>query len=227
MSEMTERQVIQYLQTHSEFFANNPKLLNALTVANPQGEVVNLADRKMLQLQEKNKQLTVQLKQLVNNAQRNEGLMNRLFQLLIELSMNAPKELFVTALVSFIKKDFPSDYFQLLLADISFGEDDSQISLYTAEQRQLFAGFVNNSTPLSGRLPELKMRAIFGNGSQVRSAIVLPIGTAAEHGLMAFGSDDEHKFHPDLASDVLQKLVHILAAYIDGQINGFSDQQLS
>lgn len=217
MSATQETQVIQYLKDHPEFFVNNSNLLNVLTIGSPKGEVVSLSDRKMLQLQEKNQQLTQQLKQLISNAQRSEGLMNRLFQLLTDLSMNAPKDQFVMALVRFIIKDFPSDYFKLLLADIKLSEDHDQVGYLTSEHKQLFSGFSHNSKPLSGRLPSVKMKAIFGSKAQAKSAIVLPVGEHAAHGLLAFGSDDEHKFHPDLASDVLQKLAQILAAFIDAQ----------
>ncbi len=224
MSDITEQQVIQYLKQHSDFFVNNPKLLHSLPVGSEQGDVVQLIDRKLQQLQNKNAHLADQLKTLVNNAKRSEGLMDRLFQLLTDLSMNAPHQQFVAAMVAFIQKDFPSDHFCLLLTDIKSGIDHPDIGYYTQEQRQLFAGFAHNPTPLSGRLPAMKMKALFGDSPVAQSAIVLPIGLNAKHGLMAFGSQDENKFHPDLASDVLQKLASILAAFFDHQTGSDAHQ---
>ena len=215
--QVTEHQIITYLKEHPEFFVNNPGLLQQLNIGNTQGDVVNLADRKMLQLQTKNKQLALQLKQLIVNAQRSEGLMDRLFQLLTDLSMNAPKGEFVTALVRFIEKDFSSDYMKLFLSDIKLSDDEACVSYHTPQLKNLFAGLNNNNAPLAGRLPSMKLQALFGESSEARSAIVLPIGEKAAHGLLAFGSKDDQKFHPDHASDVLQKLAHILAVFFDSQ----------
>ena len=212
MSDISEEQVISFLKQHPEFFVNNPGVLQQLNIGSPKGEVVNLADRKMLQLQTKNQQLAVQLKQLILNAQRTEGLMDRLFQLLTDLSMNAPKDEFVSVLIDFIEKDFPSDYFKLFLSDISLSDGLDCVNYHTPALKSLFSGFNNNDLPLSGRLPGLKMEALFGEGSKAKSAIVLPIGAKATHGLLVFGSQDDQKFHPDDASDVLQKV----GSYIDG-----------
>ncbi|WP_154224177.1 DUF484 family protein [Marinicella rhabdoformis] len=215
--QVTEHEVINYLKEHPEFFINNPGLLQQLTIGNPQGDVVSLADRKMLQLQTKNQQLAKQMKQLIANAQRSEGLMDRLFQLLTDLSMNAPKGEFVSALVGFIQKDFASDYFKLYLGDIKLSDDEVCVHYHSAQLKTLFASFNNNDAPLAGRLPAVKLKALFGDESAAQSAIVLPIGAKAAHGLLAFGSKDDQKFHPDHASDVLQKLAQILAVFFDSQ----------
>ena len=225
--QVTEHQIITYLKEHPEFFVNNPGLLQQLTIGSPQGDVVSLSDRKMLQLQTKNQQLASQMKQLINNAQRSEGLMDRLFQLLTDLSMNAPKGEFVSALVRFIEKDFPSDYFKLYLSDIKLSDDEDCVNYHTAQLKNLFASFNNNNAPLAGRLPAMKLQALFGEASNAQSAIVLPLGVQAEHGLMAFGSKDDQKFHPDHASDVLQKLAQILAVFFDSQAVTDEHQHLS
>lgn len=225
--QVTEHQIITYLKEHPEFFVNNPGLLQQLTIGSPQGDVVSLADRKMLQLQTKNQQLASQMKQLIVNAQRSEGLMDRLFQLLTDLSMNAPKGEFVSALVGFIQKDFASDYFKLYLGDIKLSDDEACVHYHSAQLKTLFASFNNNNAPLSGRLPSVKLKALFGEESKAQSAIVLPIGSKAVHGLLAFGSKDDQKFHPDHASDVLQKLAQILAVFFDSQSMDDSHQSLS
>lgn len=220
MQNTSEQEVIAYLKMHPEFFVHNPALLQQLSVGTAQGSVVSLADRKMEQLQSKNKQLALQMKQLISNAQRSESLMNRLFQLLTDLSMNAPKGDFVSAMVRFVEKDFPSDYFKLFLADIKLSDDEACVHYHSMELRQLFSSFNNNNEPLAGRLPSLKLQALFGAEASAKSAIVLPIGEQAQFGLMAFGSDDDQKFHPEQASDVLQKLSQILAAFFENQSKG-------
>lgn len=225
--QITEAQVIQYLKQHPVFFVNNPGLLQQLSIGDTSGDVVNLAERKMLQLQNKNQQLTEQMKQLINNAQRSEGLMDRLFQLLTDLSMNAPKTEFVTAMVRFIAKDFPSDYFKLYLGDIKLSDDSECVSYHNPQLKSLFASFNKNKAPLAGRLPAMKLQALFGKETEARSAIVLPIGDQAAHGLLAFGSQDDQKFHPDHASDVLQKLAHILAVFLDSQQSNKESQNSS
>jgi uncharacterized protein YigA (DUF484 family) len=203
----------KYLIKHPGYFANHPELMAELEVLSPQGELTNLVTHQLRTLQNENRQLKAQISQLIKNAQQSESMMNRLFSLLTELSV-VKKADFLQQFVSFVTENFPTDYFKLLVTEglIELPENDHIESL-NAAQLNHFAVFQAKPEPLSGRLKQDKILSIFTDSTDIKSAIVLPIGVKASFGLLAFASVDEEKFHPNSSSDLLQKLAQILAAY--------------
>lgn len=215
MSELSETEVIAFLQNNKHFFVDNPDLLRHLSVVAERGAVVSLSDHKLQQLQEQNDRLSSQLKQLIENAQKNEVLLNRLIRVLTELSLNTKQEDFLHKLVGFIREYFVADYFCLLLENqelLTLGV--SGVAAFEPSVKRLFKAFEKNNEPLAGRLSKQKMQALFGADTDVASAAVLPLGENARFGLIAFGSQDEAKFQSAHGSDVLQKLSYVLGCFL-------------
>ena len=217
----------KYLFKHPDYFANHPELMAELEVLSPQGELTNLTTHKLRTLQNENRQLKAQIAQLIKNAQQSESMMNRLFSLLTELSV-VKKADFLYEFVTFVSENFPTDYFKLLVTEglIDLPEHGHITSL-NAAQLNHFAVFQAKSEPLSGRLKQEKILSIFTDSTDIKSAIVLPIGDKASFGLLAFASVDEEKFHPNSSSDLLQKLAQILAAYFSQQQPKDENQAMS
>lgn len=209
--------VKKYLLKNPEFFAVFPELMSELEVVTPQGDLTNLSTHHLHSLQKENKQLKDKMAQLIKNAQQSELLMNRLFDLLTELSVMNQAE-FLPGFVNFVTTHFPSDYFKLLLAESAVGISESEhVQIITAAQLTQFSVFQAKQQPLSGRLKKEKLASIFTDVDSIKSAIVLPIGQQAKFGLMSFASKDEEKFHPNSSSDILQKLCQILDSFFKQQ----------
>jgi len=80
-----------------------------------------------------------------------------------------------------------------------------------SEFMSIFSEFMTNNTPICGRLRKEKLSYIFGKKSEkIGSSVILPIGQNAEKGLLVFASFDESRFNPDMSTDLLSKLTHIL-----------------
>lgn len=215
MSELSEAAVVAFLQDNKDFFVNNPELLQGLSVAVGGDAVISLSDHKLQQLQAKNNQLSSQLRQLIENAQKNEALLNRLLRVLTKLSLNTEQQEFLQTVVDFIGEYFVADYFCVLLENralVEFGV--SGVAVFEPSVKQLFKAFENNAEPLAGRLSRQKMQALFGSDTQAASAAVLPLGDGAKFGLIGFGSRDEAKFQSAHGSDVLQKLSYVLSCFL-------------
>lgn len=215
MSELSELEVVAFLQHNKDFFINNPELLHSLSVAVGDNAVVSLSDHKLQQLQAKNNRLSSQLKQLIENAQKSEVLLNRLVRILTELSLNTEREEFLRTVVGFVGKYFAADYFCVLLENadlVKLGVPN--VTALEPAIKQLFKVFEKNNAPLSGRLSNQKMQALFGIDTQAKSAVVLPLGKEAKLGLIGFGSRDDAKFQSAHGSDVLQKLSYILSCFL-------------
>jgi len=207
----------KYLLKNPGYFALYPELMSELEVVSPRGELTNLSTHQLRTLQKENKQLKTQMAQLIKNAEQSESLMNRLFELLTELSVMNQAE-FLPGFVEFVTNHFPSDYFKLLLVEGLMGLPESEhVEVITAAQQNQFSVFQTKPQPLSGRLEKEKLCSMYGDCVEIKSAIVLPIGRHAEFGMMSFASKDEEKFHPNSSSDILQKLCQILESYFKHQ----------
>lgn len=216
-----------YLQKNPDFFVKNPELLTALDVVTPKGELADLTTHQLRSLQKENRKLKAQLAQLISNAQQSEKLMDRLLQMVTELAMGDKTE-FLSGFVNYVKTNFSSDYFKLLLAEgVKINADIEDVETLNAVQKTHFSVFQAKSEPVSGRLKQEKIQSIFGTDKNIKSAIVLPVGQQAKFGLMSFASKDEEKFHPHSSSDILQKLCQILASYFAQQNNVDAHQAMS
>ncbi len=208
-----QKAIKNYLLKNPSFFTQHSELMAELEVVTPSGELTDFTTHQLRTLQKDNQKLKSQIAQLIKNAQQSESLMDRLFNLLTELSVVKQSE-FLPEFVAFVAENFTSDYFKLLVAEgLTELPDSALLDTLTAAQITQFSVFQAKSEPLSGRLKQEKIQSIFPQVDDIKSAVVLPVGTHAEYGLMAFASRDEEKFHPNLASDLLQKLCQILNTY--------------
>ena len=209
-----QQAIKNYLLKNPDYFIQHPELMGELEVTSTKGKLTDLSTHQLRTLQRENRQFKTQISQLVKNAQQSESMMNRLFNLLTELSV-VEKHEYLPKFVNFVIENFPADYFKLLLADglleLPVHEHVAKLSV---AQMEHFAVFQVKPEPLSGRLQQEKIHSIFNDSQGIKSAIVLPVGIGAEYGLLAFASKDEEKFHPNSSSDLLQKLAHVLVVYL-------------
>ena len=215
---ISKQDIVAYLQEHPRFFADNPALLQELSVADEQGQLQQMATYQAKSLQQQNQQLKNQIKQLIHHAKINETLMNRVYELLVELAVSDSAD-FLSRFVDFVQSHFASDYFKISCRQ-AFLQDlpSTHCEALTAAQKSQFTVFQHQSEPLSGRLPQSQIEAMFGAHKDIRSAIIIPLGPQASYGLLGFASTDEEKFMPHAASDILQKLGHIISHFFAGKV---------
>jgi uncharacterized protein YigA (DUF484 family) len=214
---ISNKDIVAYLQDHPAFFADHPALLQELTVPDEQGQLQQMATYQAKTLQQQNQQLKNQIKQLIHHAKLNETLMNRVYELLVELAV-CDRSAFLSRFVEFVKNHFSSDYFKLSCRQEFLQQlPSSYCEAITAAQKSQFTVFQHQSEPLSGRLPQSQIEAMFGTHKNIQSAIVIPLGPQASYGLLGFASCDEDKFMPHAASDILQKLGHIISHFFATQ----------
>ncbi|MCX7554374.1 DUF484 family protein [Marinicella sp. S1101] len=209
-----QKAIKNYLLKNPQYFAQHPELINQLSVAQPNGELTDLTSHQLRSLQKENRELKQKMTALMQNAQQSESVMDRLFNLLLQLSVVDGSD-FIDRFIDFVAANFKADYFKIMLAEKAFIDEESDnLAPYTANQQNHFSVFQSKSAPISGRLRQEQLKSVFPTADDIKSAVVLPIGEAAEYGIMVFGSVDQEKFHPHSATDLLQKLTDILATYL-------------
>ncbi|MBL4660848.1 MAG: DUF484 family protein [Alcanivoracaceae bacterium] len=213
--ELSDNDVINYLISHSDFFVRHPEQLEVLKVSNKNGSVTSLVNHQVNVLKDRNTQLKAKLYELISFAEENEKIMSQVFELTLQLCQISHVANVTKHFGLFVKKSFDSDMFKIVLPQYD-NLDSSQSVLCVGLDKEkeflsIFKDFINNSVPICGRLKKEKLDFIFGKYAyKVGSCVILPIGEHANKGLLVFASFDENRFNPEISTDLLSRLTHIL-----------------
>ena len=212
---LADKDIIHFLNDHPDFFVKHPDLLETIQVNNKNGSVTSLINHQVNVLKERNQQLKSKLYELISFAEENEKLMSHVFELTLQLSQISHVSNVTKHFVRFVKQYFNPDVFKLLLPTYDSLNNNTEImTLDDTKENEfldIFDGFLQNNKPVAGRLHKNKLTFLFGQrAEQIGSCVILPIGKNGQKGLLAFASFDENRFNPDVSTDLLSRLTHIL-----------------
>lgn len=210
---LSDKDVIYFLSQNTEFFVRHPEQLETLQVNNRNGMVASLINHQVNVLKERNSQLKNKLSHLISNAAENEKIMSQVFQLTLQLCQISHIANVTKHFVQFVKQSFDSDMFKIVVPEYENLESSESVKCVSDELEFLtvFKEFMANNAPVCGRLKKEKLNYIFGSkADKIGSSVILPIGKSAEKGLLVFASFDESRFNPEMSTDLLSKLTHIL-----------------
>jgi uncharacterized protein len=202
---LTPTEVASFLRRHPEFLQDYPDL--ALTLAPPreQGATTSLASYQLEVLRDKNRELGRRLHELVNNANENEQLVQRVHALTIALMRETSLAGSVRRVVGSLREDFHTDHVRLVLFR---GDADLPAADWLIVQAQglaampEFVEFFRQGDPLCGRLQPEKLEALYGaHAAEVRSSVLLALNAGeTQVGMLAIGSADTNRFHPGMGT---------------------------
>lgn len=210
---ITDNEIINFLRENKDFFIRHPEQLVALEVSNRNGKVASLVNHQVNVLKDRNNQLKNRLSELISNAQENEKIMSQVFQLTLQLCQISHIANITKHFARFVKHTFDSDLFKIIVPKYDKLESSQTVLCVEDEEEfsALFKEFINNNSPICGRLKKQKINYIFPKQSdKIASSVMLPIGSHAEKGILVFASYDENRFNPDMSTDLLSKLTLIL-----------------
>lgn len=193
----TAQEVSRYLAEHPDFFVQHPDLLEALHVPHiGEGNTVSLVERQVKVLRERQAASRERLAELVRNARHNEQLATHLHHLTLRLLRAKSKEDIHAQLQASMKDDFEIDH--------------SLLSPPTNDLKE----WLSAGKPRCGHFSPSQRERIFGQdtGSKVASMALVPIGSDAEHGVLALASTDAGRFAPGISTDFLERMGELLTA---------------
>ncbi len=202
---VTPTEVASFLRRHPEFLQDYPDL--ALTLAPPreQGATTSLASYQLEVLRDKNRELGRRLHELVNNANENEQLVQRVHALTIALMRETSLAGSVRRVVGSLREDFHTDHVRLVLfrsdADLP-AADWLIVQAQGLAAMPEFVEFFRQGDPLCGRLQPEKLESLYGaHAAEVRSSVLLALNAGETPvGMLAIGSADTNRFHPGMGT---------------------------
>ncbi len=206
----TDQQVIDHLRQHPDFFLKHAELLSRLHLhAAPggSGKTTSLGQRQVAILRDQVAALEEQLQHLTSVASGNEKLLGRWHDLTLGLFSALDVAGFFDLLDERLREDFQADAVNIVLAG---GQDLDENLLSISNVREAEAGeekllseLATLKAPYCGRLTQAKNTLLFKSSDNIASAAIVPLKS---QGVLAIGSQDEHRFAPGMGVLFLELL---------------------
>ncbi len=200
-------QVTDYLLNHPDFFVNHPDVLIALDIPHQTGDAISLIEQQVRVLRQRLEIERARLAHLIARAREYETLTSHLHGFVLKLlAVNDPDHLYLILKDSLLR-EFRADAVALKFFPVNGTDAESHNLLVTA-----FQDVVTRKHALCGSLDADKASILFGEiGASVRAVALIPIRTNRQSGVLAIGSLDSERFHPDMATDLLDRLGEIVS----------------
>lgn len=205
-----EQTVIEFLRDNPDFFERHPRVLNAIELPHDTGEAVSLVKRQVETLREQVEVYRGRLESLIAVARENESLNTRLHQLTLTLIDTLDFGEVLTVLQDRLQGDFGADAVELHIFS------STEANKETNPELDGFREYVDAGGPFCGRLPDERLNYLFGaDADRIRSSALIPIAGEGLLGLLAIGSGDPDRYHPEIGTDYLSRLGEIVSKTLE------------
>ncbi|MGD8927252.1 MAG: DUF484 family protein, partial [Thioalkalispiraceae bacterium] len=193
-------------------------LLADMVLPHESGEAVSLIERQVSILREQKDEHKQKLQQLIQNAQQNEQLVNKLNKLILDMMDTTSLEQLVRLVQKRLVSDFNADEVSVRFVDGKVKSDHA--SLLDNQGRAAFDGVIEKCKPVCGRLTTEQMQVLFNDAAEsIKSAALMPLLTNKGNkeclGLVAIGSKDVTRFSADMDTLFLDHLAMVLTRMIN------------
>ncbi len=210
LQRISEKDVMNFLQQNPDFFDTYPQVLADIKLQHASGKAVSLIERQVAVLREQRKKLKRQLQDLVDIARDNDDLDRRLHQLTLRLIDCRRLGDVLEMLQHYLQHDFAVDAVTLRLRTVPGRADLAAFAEFNTDAETVFDGFtrlVNERKPVCGRFRPEQMRQLFPvSVGSMGSAALIPLHDLPVFGMLAVGSVDTQRFHPEQGTVFLAQL---------------------
>jgi uncharacterized protein len=217
-------EVAQFLQDNPESFARlfaqlleaHPEMLESISVPHPYGgHAIPLSERQTLGLREKVKLLEGKLSELIQFGEENDAISEKVHRVSSALLGAKNFAAVVHALYFHLREDFAVPHVALRIWGNTLLDGTLEGEPVVEEQRSLVDTMgAPQCGPAEGSLflPWFRESA-----EHVRSIALIPLGTTKAFGLLALGSEDPHRFYPEMGTLYLRRIGELVAAAINSK----------
>ncbi len=208
VSEIGEEEILSYLEEHPDLLMKHPDLLERLQIPHNTGQgMVSLIERQVEVLRDRNRKQEAQLLVLINNAQQNEEITEKLHRYSLQLSSASDiKELLQNTV------DELQQLFDLAAVSIHIKPEYQNDSLQTSTLTEkafsaLFDTLGKDTSSCHNALDDELLTSLFGDDAPtVKSCALLALDTPHRVGLIALGAGERERFSPQMGTLILSRL---------------------
>lgn len=215
-AQISASDVAEHLRQNADFFTQFPDLLEALTLPHRSGGTISLVERQIEVLRDKNTRLESRLNTLIDVARQNNETQQQLHQLAVEVLARDNLNDALTVLTERLANQLSVDHVEArIFSDKQHPvRNISDSYLLTSESaQQALDDFTPAIEPFCGRLKPAQLKRLFGKQAEkIGSCGLIPLRCGPLYGLVALGSNDEHRFNPGMDTLYLQRLGELVSA---------------
>lgn len=212
--EITEQQVVAYLEANPDFFKHNPELLKKVSIPHPSGKAISLLEHQVNIFRKENKELHKRLSSLIAIARENDQLFDKTRRLIINLLSAENLEDIQVIIEEHFREQFKTDACCLLyFADEPLNTHGRTLPL--SEAKKQLGDIIDNAKPITGLLKlEQKLLLFPDQAHQVGSAAIVPIYHQRMLGVLAIGSEDVNHFRTSNGTLFLTHIGEVLSQMV-------------
>ena len=216
-SNMTPENIVEYLNAHPEFFAQHPELVESIQMPSPYGDrAIPLSERQLAGLREKSRLLESKLGELIQFAEENEGISQKVHRLATSLVGARDFPALANALYLHLREDFAVPHAALRVWARAVPADFAEAGQVTEAQRR---DAETMGEPRCGAAEDSPFLAWFGEANaHVRSLALIPLGSGPVFGLLALGSEDAARFYAEMGTVYLRRIGDLCAAGVAARL---------
>lgn len=209
-----EDQVAEFLAAHPDFFERHHAVLARLRLPHQRGSAaISLVERQVLVLRDKHSVLEKKLHELIENGRANDAIADRLHRLTRRLLRARDAAGVLGGLETSLREDFGASRWVLVATDPALAPLGNLQSGHVrfvprgSPELKIFETFFESARPRSGQIRDTQRDYLFGGeGSQVGSTVLIPLGDRASLGLLAIASHDTERYLPTMSTDYLVRI---------------------
>lgn len=211
-----------YLREYPDFFEDNRALLDTLQIPHGSGGgTVSLVERQVATLRQKNLTLDRKLRELIDVARANDGLVQKIHNLTLALILADTPAGALEAIEEHLRTSFAADHAVMVLFSDNGGFEELPKSRFLrqierrAQEVKPFETFLGSARPRCGQIRDSQRTFLFSNDAdEVGSAALIPLGDQAQMGFVAIGSNSGDHFHPAMSTDFLMRLGEVVTTVL-------------
>jgi uncharacterized protein YigA (DUF484 family) len=214
---MNAEDVALFLRTHPGFFDEHPELLEKIQVPHPMGgRAISLAERQTLALREKLKLVEGKLGELIQFAEENDAISEKVHRLSEALVGARDFPALAQSLYFHLREDFAVPHVALRVWGKSVPVDFPEAQAVNEEQRLQAESM---AAPQCGPAAANAFLPCFGDAAEhIRSVALVPLGQTAVFGLLALGSEDAQRFYAEMGTLYLRRIGELCAAGVSARL---------
>jgi uncharacterized protein YigA (DUF484 family) len=208
-NQLNEREVAAFLKQSPDFFRKFPDIVAQLDIPHETGGAISLVERQSKILRDKNNELHDRLKQLVENARRNDRLFEQTRRLTLDLLDAQTIEEVEQALQESMNLVYGVDYACITLFVPAM---NMQAVIEVEMQHQMIRHF-GRKQAIVGQLSDDQMELFFYPNSRVGSMAACLLKN--ELGIVALGHKEDEYFKSNMDTLFLDYVSEIVSRRLD------------